>query len=227
MNKNLNPFLIKAKERYELKELERLGLTPDMNQREQILSYICLLLKWNKIAGLISKADEEHLFIRHFCDSLQPLLLFGFKKNASVLDIGSGGGFPSIPIRIFRPDLTIVLAESIGKKAAFLKEVKKELLFDNLIVHSGRVEKLAVPENGFDYVMSRGFGTLQKFSQLAKMFLAKDGHMYTFKTKNFVTELDFITSNKEKDGIKIREIAEYDLGNYILGLNLVSLEFMR
>jgi 16S rRNA (guanine527-N7)-methyltransferase len=185
------------------------------------------LLKWNKIAGLISKADEEHLFIRHFCDSLQPLLLFGFKKNASVLDIGSGGGFPSIPIRIFRPDLTIVLTESIGKKAAFLKEVKKELLFDNLIVHSGRVEKLSVPENGFDYVMSRGFGTLQKFSQLAKMFLAKDGHMYTFKTKNFVTELDFITSNKEKDGIKIREIAEYDLGSYILGLNLVSLEFMR
>jgi 16S rRNA (guanine527-N7)-methyltransferase len=227
MNKNLNAFLIKAKERYELKELERLGLTPDMNQREQILSYICLLLKWNKIAGLISKADEEHLFIRHFCDSLQPLLLFGFKKNASVLDIGSGGGFPSIPIRIFRPDLTIVLTESIGKKAAFLKEVKKELLFDNLIVHSGRVEKLSVPENGFDYVMSRGFGTLQKFSQLAKMFLAKDGHMYTFKTKNFVTELDFITSNKEKDGIKIREIAEYDLGSYILGLNLVSLEFMR
>jgi 16S rRNA (guanine527-N7)-methyltransferase len=227
MNKNLNPFLSKAKDRYELKELERLGLTPDMNQREQILSYICLLLKWNKVAGLISKADEEHLFMRHFCDSLQPLLLFGFKKNATVLDIGAGGGFPSIPIRIFRPDLTMVLAESIGKKASFLKEVKKELLLENIVIHGGRVEKLAVPEKGFDYVMSRGFGSLQKFSQLAKIFLAKDGHMYTFKTKNFVTELDFITTNKEKDGIKIREIAEYDLGSHILGLNLVSLEFMR
>ena len=74
----------------------------------------------------------------------------------------------------------------IGKKSAFLKEVKKELLLDNIVVHCGRVEKLAVPEKGFDYVMSRGFGTLQKFSQLAKAFLAKDGHMYTFKTKNFV-----------------------------------------
>lgn len=227
MNKNLNSFLSKAKDRYELKELERLGLTPDMNQREQILSYICLLLKWNKVAGLISKADEDHLFMRHFCDSLQPLLLFGFKKNASVLDIGAGGGFPSIPIRIFRPDLTMVLAESVGKKSAFLKEVKKELLLDNIAIHCGNVEKLAVPEKRFDYVMSRGFGTLQKFSQLAKVFLARDGHMYTFKTKNFVSELDFITTNKEKDGIKIREIAEYDLGNHILGLNLVSLEFMR
>ena len=119
MNKNLKSFLSKAKDRYELKELERLGLTPDMNQREQILSYICLLLKWNKVAGLISKADERHLFMRHFCDSLQPLLLFGFKKNASVLDIGAGGGFPSIPIRIFRPDLTMVLAESDWKKIGF------------------------------------------------------------------------------------------------------------
>ena len=80
MNKNLNPFLTKAKARYELKELERLGLTPDMNQREQILSYICLLLKWNKIAGLISKADEENFFMRHFCDSLQPLAFWVSKK---------------------------------------------------------------------------------------------------------------------------------------------------
>jgi len=169
MNANLKPFLNRSKTCYDLKELERLGLTPDMNQREQILSFICLLLKWNKVAGLISKGDEENLFIRHFCDSLQPLLLFGFKKNATILDIGSGGGFPSIPIRIFRPDLIIVLAESNKKKAGYLKEVKKELVLDNMIVYDGKVEKMAVPEKRFDYVMSRGFGSLQKYSQLAKV----------------------------------------------------------
>jgi 16S rRNA (guanine527-N7)-methyltransferase len=120
MNNNLNTFLNRAKSCYELKELERLGLTPDMNQREQILSFICLLLKWNKIVGLISKADEENLFVRHFCDSLQPLLLFGFKKNATLLDIGSGGGFPAIPIRIFRPDISVVL-NRIKKRLHFSK----------------------------------------------------------------------------------------------------------
>lgn len=227
MNKNLKPFLNKAKACYELKELERLGLTPDMNQREQILTFICLLLKWNKVAGLISKADEEVLFLRHFCDSLQPLLLFGFKKNANILEIGAGGGFPSIPIRIFRPDLTMVLSEANKKKSSFLKEVKKELILDNISIYSGRVEKMQIPEKRFDYIISRGLGSLQKFSKLAKPFLSNDGHMYTFKTKNFVVELDSITSNKEKDGIKISEIAEYDLGNQILGLNLVSLEIMR
>ena len=226
MNKQLRSFLSRAKSAYELKELERLGLTPDLDQRELILIFSCLLFKWNDVAGLISKNDEDVFFLRHFCDSLQPLLLFGFKKNARILDIGAGGGFPSIPIRVFRPDLTFVLAESNRKKASFLSEVKKELNFDNLEIYNGRIEKMEVPEVQFDYIISRGVGSLQKFSQMGKPFLSDDGHMYTFKTKQFVSELDFITSNKEKDGIKISEIAEYDLGNQISGLNLVSLELL-
>jgi 16S rRNA (guanine527-N7)-methyltransferase len=227
MNKSLKSYLNRAKACYELKELERLGLTPDMEQREQILTFISLLLKWNTVAGLISKADEENLFIRHFCDSLQPLLLFGFKKNATLLDIGSGGGFPAIPIRVFRPDLSVVLAESNKKKATYLKEVKKELGWENSAIFNGRVEKMSKPENGFDYVISRGVGSLQTFSDLGKPFLSPDGHLYTFKSKNVAVELESITSNKEKAGIKISEIAEYDLGNQIMGLNLVSLEILK
>ena len=124
MNNSLKSFLDRAKSCYELKELERLGLTPDMSQRELILTFTCLIFKWNKDSLLIPKADENILFLRHFCDSLQPLLLFGFKKNATILDIGSGGGFPSIPIRIFRPDLKFVLVESNKKKSTFFNEVK-------------------------------------------------------------------------------------------------------
>jgi 16S rRNA (guanine527-N7)-methyltransferase len=227
MNKNLKPFLNRAKKAYELKDLERLGLTPTMEQRELILTFICLLLKWNPVAGLVSKNDEEQLFLRHFCDSLQPLLLFGFKKNGRILDIGSGGGFPSIPIRIFRPDLSFVLSDSNKKKSEFLNEVKKELLFDNIEVYNCRIEKMHPPEIKFDYVVSRGLGNMQMFSGLARPFLSPDGHMYTFKTKHFSTELEEITTNKEKKGIKISEIAEYDLGNQIFGLNLVSLELVE
>ncbi len=227
MNKQLRSFLSRAKAAYELKELERLGLTPDLDQRELILIFSCLLFKWNDAASLITKNDEDVFFLRHFCDSLQPLVLFGFKKNARILDIGSGGGFPSIPIRVFRPDLFFVLAESNRKKASFLLEVKKELNFENLDIYNGRIEKMDIPETRFDYIISRGIGSLQKFSQLAKPFLSEEGHMYTFKTKQFISELDFITCNKEKDGIKISEIAEYDLGNQISGLNLVSLELLR
>jgi 16S rRNA (guanine527-N7)-methyltransferase len=227
MNNDLLPFLDRAKECYELKELERLGLTPDLEQRELILTFTCLILKWNETADLIAKTDEDMLFLRHFCDSLQPLLLFGFKKNAQILDIGAGGGFPSIPIRIFRPDLSFVLAESSRKKTAFLKDVIKELNFDNITIYNGKVESMNTPEKKFDYVLSRGVGSLQKFSQLAKPLVSNDGHMYTFKTKQFSTELESITTNKDKEGVRISEIAEYDLGNQILGLNLVSLELVK
>jgi 16S rRNA G527 N7-methylase RsmG len=71
--------------------------------------------------------------------------------------------------------------------------------------------------------MSRGVGTLKKFSQLAKPFVTAEGRMYTFKTKQFTSELEEITNNKEKEGVRISEIAEYDLANQISGLNLVSL----
>lgn len=228
MNEQLIPFLNRAKECYELKELERLGLTPDMDQREMILSYISLILKWNPVSSIVSVNDEKNLFLRHFCDSIQPLLLFGFKKFASVLDIGAGGGFPSIPIRVFRPDLTFVLVESVRKKASFLREVKTELQIENMKIVNSRIEN--VPASGedekFDYVISRGTTSLKEIARLAKPYVAPDGRIYTFKTKRFEDELNDIIANKEKDGIGISEIAEYDLGNQIHGLNLVSLELI-
>lgn len=224
MNQALQQHAPRAKDLYELKELERLGLTPDMDQRDQILSFLCLLLKWNSAASLVSKKDENNLFIRHFCDSLQPLLLFGFKKNATVLDVGSGGGFPAIPTKIFRPDLSVTLVESNRKKARFLREVAEQLQLDSTIVHEGRVESMPEPERGFDYVVARGLGSLQKISKLAKPLVAPDGRIYTFKSKDFTLELEEITSKKDQDGVRISEIAEYDLGNQIFGLRLVSLE---
>jgi 16S rRNA G527 N7-methylase RsmG len=105
--------------------------------------------------------------------------------------------------------------------------LKKELLLENATIYNGRVENMPKPQKGFDYVLSRGVGSLQTFSKLGKPFLSPDGHLYTYKTKNFAAELASITSNKEKEGIKISEIAEYDLANQILGLNLVSLEILK
>jgi 16S rRNA (guanine527-N7)-methyltransferase len=227
MSKTWQAYWDRALECYELKEIERLGLSPDLDQRSQILTFLSLLLKWNKASGLVSPRDENCLFIRHFCDSLQPLLLFGFKKSASVLDVGAGGGFPSLPIRIFRPDLTFTLVESNTKKAAFLREVVEQLKLTNVTIHGGRLDRLPKQSGGHDYVMSRGVTSMPKFAQIAKPYLAADGRMYLYKTKQFAKELEAITANKAKDGVKICEIAEYDLGNQILGLNLVSLELVR
>jgi 16S rRNA (guanine527-N7)-methyltransferase len=215
----------RARQCYELKELERLGISPDADQRDVILAYLALVFSENKAAELLPDGEEEQIFLRHFCDSLQPLLLFGFKKGATILDVGSGGGFPAVPIRILRPDLSFVLTETNRKKAAFLETVKAELGFDNMKIYAGKAESVELDKKA-DYVITRGPGTLQKFAQLAKPFLAKDGHIYTYKTKQFATELEIITVNKDKDGVKIGEIAQYDLGGVVSGLSLVSMELL-
>lgn len=222
MDSTLKPFYERSKAGYQLRELERLGLNPTLDHRHQILLYLALLLKWNKAAGLISDRDEDNVFIRHFCDSLQPLILFGFKMQGSVLDIGAGGGFPSIPINIFRPDLKMVLAESNKKKCSFLNEVKQVVGLENVQIFSDRCENLD-GNRKYDYVVSRGYASLVNFSQTAKKYLVDDGRMYTFKAKVFVEEIEKITSNKQAAHVKVSEIAEYDLANQIHGLNLVSL----
>jgi len=224
MNESMDVFLERAKRLYDHKDLERLGLSPELELRNVILAYLSLLLKGGKVAEPAFEGGEKQLFLRHFCDSLEPLLLFGFKKKALVLDIGAGVGFPSIPIRIFRPDISFLLVEPNREKAEFLTEVKAEIGLDNVEIIAGKPESVSL-EKKADYVISRGGGTLQKFAQTAKPFLAGDGHMYTFKTKHFSAELNAITTNKDKDGVRIREIAQYDLGGTIQGLSLVSMEF--
>jgi len=226
MNKSTNPFLKLAKQRYDSKELERFGLSPGPELRDLIVEFMALVLKESDEAELFGDWDKKHLFSRHFCDSLQPLLLFGFKKGATILDIGSGGsGFPSIPIRILRPDLSFIVVEPNKKRVEFLERVKAELALGNVEVYHGKAES-AKPERKTDYVISRGIGTLLKFAQLARPFLVDDGHMYIYKTKQFAAELENITHNKDKDGVQIREIAQYDLGAAGQGLSLVSLEFV-
>jgi len=232
MNESMNsldslaPFMERAKRSYELKELERLGLSPDLEQREAILTHLALVLQANKSADLIPEGDEDQIFFRHFCDSIQLLLLLGFKKNAVVLDIDSCGGFPAVPIGILRPDLTLILTESNRKRAAFLCELKAALKVNIMAVHANKPENIVLSKK-VDYVITRRAGTLQKFALSARPFLSKDGRMYTYKTKSFTSELDTMTENKDRDGIRICEIAQYGLGGQMRGLHLVSMEFVR
>jgi 16S rRNA G527 N7-methylase RsmG len=93
-------------------------------------------------------------------------------------------------------------------------------------VINSRIGGAQTPDEKFDYIISRGTSSLRDIAHLAKPYVAPDGRIYTFKTKRFEKELNDIIVNKEKDGIGISEIAEYDLGNQIHGLNLVSLELI-
>ncbi len=214
----------KARELYERKEIERLGISPEPEQRKLIILYISLILKWNDSVGLVSKNDVDDIFVRHFCDSLQPLLLFGFKKGARVLDVGSGAGFAAIPIKILRPDIELVLVESKKKKCSFLREAIDVLGLENTAVLNTRIEELEPPEEKFDYSISRGVGPLRRLAKLVYPYIDKGSRLYSYQTKNFMQEIEEITQQKEKEGYRVSEIAEYDLGRRIFDLKIVALE---
>lgn len=124
----------------------------------QFKVYYQLLLEWNKRIPLISRTDESRIVTRHFLESIGLLTVVHFPLHARVLDIGSGGGFPGLPLKIVRPDLEMILIESKAKKARFLEKVVEELGLSGIQIIPARVECLQNRINGFEIAVSRAVG---------------------------------------------------------------------
>lgn len=220
MGRDLEKYVDIVKRDYQQKELERLGLTPEEDQHEQIIKFFCLVYDEIDNNEIFPASDKGKVFLKYFCDSIQPLLLFGFKNGATYLDVAAGYGFPSIPTAIFRPDLTMTLVEADDAKRAFLEEVVEVLGLEKVTV----LASLDKVTDKFENSVQRDCGTLQNFTRQAKDHMQPDGRLYTFRTERFEEELSDITMNKETEGVCVSEIAEYDLANQIYGLNLVAFE---
>ena len=175
-----------------------LGLALPDGAEAKLLAYLALLDKWNRVYNLTAVRDAERMVSHHLLDSLaavphfqgalplrNPLPLAGEGENAmpksiNVLDVGSGGGLPGIPLAIARPDLRVTLIDSIAKKTAFLLQAKAELGLANLQVVTGRVEDFR-PETGFDVITSRAFSDLREFVTLTRHLLNPGSHWLAMK----------------------------------------------
>jgi 16S rRNA (guanine527-N7)-methyltransferase len=148
----------------------------------RLLAYLALLDKWNRVYNLTAVREVERMVGHHLLDSLAavPFFLGGGSDLIRVLDVGSGGGLPGIPLAIARPQLQVTLIDSIAKKTAFLLQVKAELGLANLNVVSGRVEDYR-PETGFDAITSRAFSDLKEFVTLTRHLLRPAGRWLAMK----------------------------------------------
>jgi 16S rRNA (guanine527-N7)-methyltransferase len=153
------------------------GLKLPEGAEAKLLAYLALLDKWNRVYNLTAVRDAERMVSHHLLDSLAAAPFF---QGETVLDVGSGGGLPGIPLAIVRPELRVTLIDSIGKKTAFLLQVKAELGLANLQVVTGRVEDFR-PETGFDVVTSRAFSDLREFVTLTRHLLIPGGHWLAMK----------------------------------------------
>lgn len=154
-----------------------LGLALPEGAEAKLLAYLALLDKWNRVYNLTAVRDTERMVSHHLLDSLAAVPFF---EGETVLDVGSGGGLPGIPLAIARPELQVTLIDSIAKKTAFLLQAKAELGLANLNVVTSRVEDFR-PPTSFDIITSRAFSDLKEFVTLTRHLLKPTGHWLAMK----------------------------------------------
>ena len=158
----------------------RLGVALPEGALAKLEAYLALLAKWNRTYNLTAIREPERMVTHHALDSLAVVPRLPQRKGIAVLDVGSGGGLPGIPIAIARPDARVVLVDSASKKAAFLAQAAIELPLPNVEAVAARVEDYA-PGRRFDVVISRAFSDLATFARLASPHLAAGGVMLAMK----------------------------------------------
>ena len=157
---------------------ESLKIDVELQQLNHFALYAEELMRWNRKVNLTAITDAEALAIKHFLDSIAPAALM--PPGASLLDIGSGAGFPGIPLKIVRPDLKVTLIDAVRKKVNFQKHMIRTLALENIWAHQVRAEQFS-PETPFDVIITRALSTLPEFVNLALPLLAKNGVMLSWK----------------------------------------------
>ena len=155
--------------------LAELGIALPAAAQRQLLAFRDLLLKWNRIYNLTALRDPDQAVPHHLLDSLAILPHVG---DGPLLDVGSGGGLPGIPLAIARPDLAITLVDTVQKKAAFLQQAAIELELKNVAVHHARVEEM---RGQYAQISSRAFAELARFVSLTRHLLAPGGRWLAMK----------------------------------------------
>ena len=149
-------------------ELKKYFPNLSQDQLEKFMSLVPIYKDWNSKVNLISRRDIENLFTNHILHSLSIVNIIEFESSTSVLDVGTGGGFPGIPLAIFFPNVKFTLLDSIGKKIKVVESVSKDLSLSNVTAINDRVENHF---DKYDFILSRAVAKMDKF--------------YTLVNKNF------------------------------------------
>jgi len=163
-----------------LATLAAAGVELPAQARNKLDAFLALLAKWNRTYNLTAIREREQMITHHVLDSLAVLPHLPHGDDVRVLDVGSGGGLPGIPLAIARPSWPIVLLEASQKKGAFLRQAAIELGLANVEAVTSRVEDYA-PATRFDVVVSRAFSDLATFAHAGARLLAPRGRLYAMK----------------------------------------------
>lgn len=196
-------------------------------QVEQFIQYYEFLIEKNKVMNLTGITEWEEVVQKHFVDSLALVNVVDLSEKSRILDMGTGAGFPGIPLKIVFPNLEIVLLDSLNKRIKFLQEVIEMLGLTGIEAYHGRAEEFAKKEEfreKFDYVVSRAVANLATLSEYCIPYVKVDGKFIPYKSGEITEELEQSKKAIQILGGNLLYVKEFLLPDSDIGRSLVIVE---
>ena len=194
-----------------LEELKKLGINLTNDQIDKLARFYQLLVTWNEKINLTTIIKEEEVYLKHFYDSLTLIKVVDLRQHLTVLDVGTGAGFPGIVLKIVFPNLKITLLDSLTKRINYLNEIIKELdLHDIETVCSRCEEYTKINREKYDLVVARAVSHLKILSEMIIPTVKVNGYFIAMKA-NLNDELEKTIPMLKKLNSELKEIKEFSL----------------
>lgn len=206
--------------------IKQLNIDLNQDQKEQFLKYYELLIEWNKVMNLTTIINFVDVIDKHFLDSLTMVNIYSL-SNERIIDIGTGAGFPGIPIKIAFPNTRIVLLDSLNKRIKFLNEVTRELGLDGIETIHGRAEDYGKDKKyreQFDISTSRAVANLTTLAEYSLPFVKTGGSFISYKSGDVTEEVISAKKAIEILGGSIDEVRKFQLPGTDIERSLVRIK---
>lgn len=212
------------------KKLSELEITLDEKQKQQFQTYYELLVEWNKVMNLTGITEYEEVNEKHFVDSVSIVKAININNVDNLIDVGTGAGFPGIPLKIVFPHLKVTLLDSLNKRIKFLDEVINRLELTNVETIHGRAEDYAKQKDyreGFDLCVSRAVANLSTLSEYCLPFVHTGGMFIPYKSGEIEEELNQSKHAVHLLGAEIGEIVKFNLPGSDIGRSFVKVKKIK
>ena len=186
-----------------------MGIDLNQDMVEEFSKYKAMLKEWNEKINITSITEDDEIDLKHFADSLSILKSGKFNGNKKVIDVGTGGGFPGLPLKIYNKDLDVTLLDSLNKRIIFLNEVIEELKMDRITPLHGRAEELGIKSEfreQFDVCVSRAVASLDTLSEYCIPFVKVGGYFISMKGPQVEEEVNLSSKAIEVLGCKVEDV---------------------
>ena len=218
MNYNLNPFI---------NGLEQLNIHPSDEQLVKFIMYYEMLIEKNKVMNLTAITEFNDVVEKHFLDSVSLIQVKNFDDPIRVIDLGTGAGFPGIPLKIMFPNLKVTLMDSLNKRILFLQDVISKLKLDDITAVHGRAEeagKNPLYREQYDLCVSRAVANISTLSEYCLPFVKIDGAFVSYKSADADEEISQAKKAIYLMGGEIEKIEKFKLPDSDFGRSFVLIK---